>query len=139
MVDEARHRLRGRTGRGTLEHCGVMGRVDIVTGTLGKALGGALGGFTAARREIVSQRGSARGPPTRTACRWQVGGDRGVRPARGEHRAADRLDRNTRWFREAMTAAGDITPGIHPIVPIMLYDERLATTARGGCSTKGST
>jgi len=120
----------GPTGRGTPEHCGVQGRVDIVTSTLGKALGGASGGFTAARREIVAllrQRSrpylfSNTLPPALVcaslACLAML-----------EHSSVrrDLLAANTRWFREAMTAAGfAIRPGAHPIVPIMLGDARLA-------------
>ena len=120
----------GPTGRGTPEHCGVAGRVDIITSTLGKALGGASGGFTAARREIVSllrQRSrpylfSNTLPPALVsaslACLDLL--SRSV-----SHR--DRLAANTRWFRRAMTEAGfQIRPGEHPIVPIMLGDARLA-------------
>ncbi|HEU5323748.1 MAG TPA: glycine C-acetyltransferase [Methylomirabilota bacterium] len=120
----------GPTGRGTPEHCGVAGRVDIVTSTLGKALGGASGGFTAARREIVDllrQRSrpylfSNTLPPALVyaslAC-LELLSETTVR--------RDRLEANTRWFREAMAAAGfAIRPGAHPIVPIMLGDARLA-------------
>ena len=120
----------GATGRGTSELCGVMGRVDIITGTLGKALGGALGGFTAARREIVAllrQRSrpylfSNSLPPA------VVGAGIAALDLLGRSgELRERLVRNTRQFRAAMTEAGfDIQPGDHPIVPIMLYDERLA-------------
>jgi glycine C-acetyltransferase len=120
----------GPTGRGTPEHCGVQGRVDIVTSTLGKALGGASGGFTAARAQVVAllrQRSrpylfSNTLPPALVcaslAC-LELLGRSSVR--------RDLLAANTRWFREAMTAAGfAIRPGEHPIVPIMLGDARLA-------------
>jgi glycine C-acetyltransferase len=120
----------GPTGRGTPEHCGVAGRVDIITSTLGKALGGASGGFTAARREIVSllrQRSrpylfSNTLPPALVsaslACLELL--SRSAAPR-------DRLAANTRWFRRAMTEAGfQIRPGEHPIVPILLGDARLA-------------
>ena len=120
----------GATGRGSTEHCGVMGRVDIITGTLGKALGGALGGFTTGRREIIAllrQRSrpylfSNTLPPAVVGAGIAVfdllSSTTGLR---------DRLMENTQRFRAAMTAAGfDIKPGEHPIVPIMLYDERLA-------------
>ena len=120
----------GPTGRGTPEHCDVAGRVDIITSTLGKALGGASGGFTAARREIVSllrQRSrpylfSNTLPPALVsaslACLDLL--SRSAAPR-------DRLAANTRWFRRAMTEAGfQIRPGEHPIVPIMLGDARLA-------------
>jgi glycine C-acetyltransferase len=120
----------GRTGRGTSEHCGVQGRVDIVTGTLGKALGGALGGFTSGRAEIIAllrQRSrpylfSNSLPPA------VVGASIAVLDLLSSTTALrDRLEANTRRFRDAMVAAGfDIQPGWHPIVPIMLYDERMA-------------
>ena len=131
MVDDSHATgVLGPTGRGTPEHCGVRDRVDIVTSTLGKALGGASGGFTAARREIVAllrQRSrpylfSNTLPPALVAaslaCLTML--DRSsVR--------RDRLAANTRWFREAMAAAGfAIRPGVHPIVPIMLGEARLA-------------
>jgi glycine C-acetyltransferase len=120
----------GSTGRGTPEHCGVAGRIDIITSTLGKALGGASGGFTASRREVVAllrQRSrpylfSNSLPPTLVcaalACLEMLS-------ETTAHR--DRLAGNTRWFRRAMTEAGfKIRAGEHPIVPIMLGDARLA-------------
>jgi glycine C-acetyltransferase len=120
----------GPTGRGTPEHCGVAARVDIITSTLGKALGGASGGFTTGRREIVEllrQRSrpylfSNTLPPALVcaglACLELLSGSTDLR---------DRLAANTRWFREAMTSAGfTIRPSEHPIVPIMLGDARLA-------------
>jgi glycine C-acetyltransferase len=131
MVDDSHATgVLGATGRGTPEHCGVAGRVDIVTSTLGKALGGASGGFTAARREIVAllrQRSrpylfSNTLPPALVsaslACLQML--------VRSSARR-DRLAANTRWFRDAMTAAGfALRPGVHPIVPIMLGDAPLA-------------
>jgi len=120
----------GETGRGTAELAGVMGRVDIITGTFGKALGGALGGFTAASNEIVAvlrQRSrpylfSNALPPA------VVGASLAALDLIGRTgELRERLMRNARSFRGAMTRAGfDIMPGDHPIVPIMLYDERLA-------------
>jgi glycine C-acetyltransferase len=120
----------GRTGRGTHEHCGVMGRVHIITSTLGKALGGASGGFTCASRTIVDfLRNKSRpylfsnsvAPPIVAASLAVF--DR--LSATTELR--DKLEANTAWFRERMTAAGfDIKPGVHPIVPIMLGDAKLA-------------
>jgi glycine C-acetyltransferase len=120
----------GPTGRGTPEHCGVAGRVDIITSTLGKALGGASGGFTASRAEITAllrQRSrpylfSNTLPPAMVcaglACLTLL--------AQSTERC-DRLAANTRWFRQAMTEAGfGLRPGEHPIVPIMLGDARLA-------------
>ena len=120
----------GATGRGSTEHCGVLGRVDIITGTLGKALGGALGGFTTGRREIVSLLRQRSRPYlfSNTLPPSVVGaGIAAIDMLAGSTELRDRLESNTRWFREAMTAAGfEIKPGVHPIVPIMLYDERLA-------------
>ncbi len=120
----------GRTGRGTPELHGVRGRVDIITGTLGKALGGALGGFTSGRREVIEmlrQRSrpylfSNALPPA------VLGGSLAVLDLLSETtELRDRLEANTLRFRERMTSAGfEIKPGTHPIVPIMLYEERLA-------------
>jgi glycine C-acetyltransferase len=120
----------GPTGRGTPEYCGVAGRVDIITSTLGKALGGASGGFTASRREVVAllrQRSrpylfSNSLPPalvsSALACLETLSETTALR---------ERLAENTRWFRRAMTEAGfSIRAGEHPIVPIMLGDARLA-------------
>jgi glycine C-acetyltransferase len=120
----------GPTGRGTPEYCGVAGRVDIVTSTLGKALGGASGGFTAAPRGIVALLRQRSRPylfsntlaPSivcaSLACLEMLDESTTLR---------DRLEANTRWFRQAMTEAGfDIRPGVHPIVPIMLGDARRA-------------
>jgi glycine C-acetyltransferase len=120
----------GPTGRGTPEQCGVAGRVDIITSTLGKALGGASGGFTAARREIVSLLRQRSRPylfsntlPPALVCASLACLELLSRTS--AHR--DRLAANTRRFRRAMTEAGfQIRPGEHPIVPIMLGDARLA-------------
>ena len=131
MIDEC-HSMGfvGRTGRGTPELHGVQGRVDIITGTLGKALGGALGGFTSGRREIVEmlrQRSrpylfSNALPPAVVGASIAVFD---LLSASTELR--DRLEANTLRFREGMAKAGfELKPGTHPIVPIMLYDERLA-------------
>jgi glycine C-acetyltransferase len=131
MVDDAHGTgFLGPTGRGSTEHCGVMGRVDIVTGTLGKALGGALGGFTAARQEIVDllrQRSrpylfSNSLPPSVVGASIAV-----FDLLEGSTALRDRLESNTTFFRAGLASAGfEIKPGVHPIVPIMLYDERLA-------------
>ena len=131
MTDEC-HSLGfvGRTGRGTPELHGVRGRIDIMTGTLGKALGGALGGFTAGRREIIAmlrQRSrpylfSNSLPPSVVGASLAV-----FELLSSTTELRDRLEVNTRRFRAGMTAAGfEIRPGDHPIVPIILYDERLA-------------
>jgi glycine C-acetyltransferase len=120
----------GGTGRGTPEHCGVGGRVDIVTSTLGKALGGATGGFTASRAEVVDllrQRSrpylfSNSVPPVVVAAALQA-----VELLTRSTELRDRLESSTRYFRDGMTRAGfAIRPGVHPIVPILLGDARLA-------------
>jgi glycine C-acetyltransferase len=120
----------GKTGRGTHEHCGVMGRVDVITTTLGKALGGAAGGVTAAKKEIVDLlRNRSRPylfsnsvPPPIVAAGIAVF-DR----LSGTTELRDRLEANTKWFRAAMTASGfKIQPGVTPIVPVMLGDAKLA-------------
>ncbi len=120
----------GKSGRGTPEHCGVMGRVDVITTTLGKALGGACGGATAARREIVELlRNRSRPylfsnsvPPPIVAAGIAVF-DR----LSGTTELRDRLERNTAWFRKAMAESGfKIQAGVTPIVPVMLGDAKLA-------------
>lgn len=120
----------GPTGRGVHEYRGVVGRVDIITGTLGKALGGASGGFTAARREIVELLRQRSRPYlfSNTLAPAIAGASLKVLDLlthSGELR--EKLTANTAYFRKEMTAAGfDIRPGVHPIVPIMLYDAVLA-------------
>ena len=121
----------GKTGRGSIEHCGVMGRVDVITSTLGKALGGSQGGFTSGRQEIIDLLRQRSRPYlfSNTVAPPIVGAALKVfemLTASTERR--DRLEANTLRFRAAMTAAGfKIRPGIHPICPIMLGDARLAT------------
>ncbi len=116
----------GATGRGTHEHRGVFGKIDIITGTLGKALGGASGGFTAARREVVEMLRQRSRPYlfSNTVAPGIVGASIAVLDLLEASTALrDKLEVNTRWFRQAITAAGfDIKPGEHPIVPIMVYD-----------------
>lgn len=120
----------GKTGRGTHEYRNVMGRIDIITGTLGKALGGASGGFTSAKKEIVEILRQRSRPYlfSNTVAPSIVGGSIEVlRLLSGSTALRDKLEANTRWFRQAMTAAGfDIIPGEHPITPVMLYDAPLA-------------
>ncbi|HLP95567.1 MAG TPA: glycine C-acetyltransferase [Saprospiraceae bacterium] len=120
----------GKTGRGTHEYRGVMDRIDIVTGTLGKALGGASGGFTSAKKEIVEILRQRSRPYlfSNTVAPSIVGASIKVLDLLSASTALrDKLERNTQYFRQAMTAAGfDIIPGEHPIVPIMLYDAPLA-------------
>ena len=120
----------GKTGRGVHEYRDVMGRVDIITGTLGKALGGASGGFTSARKEIVEMLRQRSRPYlfSNTLAPSIVGASIAVLDLLSQTtELRDKLEHNTRYFREKMTEAGfDIKPGEHPIVPIMLYDATLA-------------
>lgn len=120
----------GKTGRGTHEYRGVLDRIDIITGTFGKALGGASGGFTAARREIVEILRQRSRPYlfSNTLAPSIAGASIAVVDMLTETTALrDKLETNTEYFRKAMTDAGfDIIPGVHPIVPIMLYDAVLA-------------
>jgi glycine C-acetyltransferase len=131
MIDECHASgFMGKTGRGTHEHCGVMGRIDIITGTLGKALGGAMGGFTSGRREIIEMLRQRSRPYlfSNSLAPSIVGASIAVFDMLTETTALrDKLWDNTAYFRKKITEAGfDIKPGIHPIVPIMLYDTRLA-------------
>ena len=120
----------GKTGRGTHEYRNVMGRIDIITGTLGKALGGAMGGFTSGRKEIVEMLRQRSRPYlfSNSLAPAIVGASIAVIDMLSETTALrDKLWENTKYFREKMTAAGfDIKPGEHPIVPIMLYEAKLA-------------
>ena len=120
----------GKTGRGEPEYRGVMGRVDIITGTLGKALGGASGGFTSGRAEIIEMLRQRSRPYlfSNTLAPSITGASIEVFNMLAETTALrDKLEKNTKYFREAMTKAGfDIKPGEHPIVPIMLYEAPLA-------------
>jgi len=131
MIDECHASgFLGKTGRGTHEDRNVMDRVDIITGTYGKALGGASGGFTAARKEIVEMLRQRSRPYlfSNTLAPSIVGGSIKVLEMLSSTTALrDKLESNTQYFRHTMTAAGfDIIPGEHPIVPIMLYDAPLA-------------
>ena len=131
MVDDS-HAVgfMGRTGRGTHEHCDVMGRVDILTGTLGKALGGASGGYTSGRREIVELLRQRSRPYlfSNTLAPSIAGASLKVLELLSASTALrDRLEENTRFFREAIAKVGyTILPGTHPIVPIMLGEAALA-------------
>jgi glycine C-acetyltransferase len=131
MVDDSHATgFMGKTGRGTHEHRGVMGRIDIITSTLGKALGGASGGFTSARREIVELLRNRSRPYlfSNTLAPPIVAGSLAVLSLLASStELRDRLESNTMRFRAAMTQAGfQIRPGVHPIVPIMLGDAKLA-------------
>jgi glycine C-acetyltransferase len=122
----------GKTGRGTIEHCGVMNRVDLVTTTFGKALGGAMGGCVSGKKEMIEYLRQKSRPylfsnslsPVVTATTCAV-----LELLSQTTELRDQLENNTAYFREKMTAHGfDIRPGVHPIVPIMLYQEKLAHT-----------
>ncbi len=131
MVDECHASgFMGKTGRGTHEHCGVLGKIDIITGTLGKALGGASGGFTSGNKEVIDLLRQRSRPYlfSNTLMPAIVGASIAVLDMLNETTALrDKLEVNTKYFREKMTAAGfDIKPGVHPIVPVMLYDAVLA-------------
>ncbi len=132
MIDECHATgFFGASGRGTPEYRGVEGRVDIITSTLGKALGGASGGFTTGRQEVVDllrQRSRPYLFSNTVAPAIVCASLECLKMLSATSELRDQLDANTRWFREAMTGAGfDITPGEHPIVPIMLGDARLAS------------
>ncbi|MFO1439387.1 MAG: glycine C-acetyltransferase [Verrucomicrobiaceae bacterium] len=132
MVDDS-HAVgfMGKTGRGTHEHCDVMGRIDILTGTLGKALGGASGGYTSGRKEIIELLRQRSRPYlfSNTLCPSIAGASlEALRLLKTSTQLRDTLEANTRWFRAAMTDAGfHIVPGEHPIVPVMLGDAALAS------------
>ena len=131
MVDDAHAAgFIGKTGRGTPEHCGVQGRIDVITGTLGKALGGASGGYASGRKEIVAllrQRSrpylfsNSVAPPIVAASL------KTLELLSGSTELRDKLEENTKYFRAALTERGlTIKPGTHPIVPIMLGDAALS-------------
>ena len=127
MIDECHSSgFLGKTGRGTHEYKGVMGRIDIITGTLGKALGGASGGFTSGKKEIIEMLRQRSRPYlfSNTLAPSIVGASIAVLNMLSETTdLRDKLEFNTKYFRTKMTEAGfDIKPGDHPIVPIMLYD-----------------
>jgi len=131
MIDECHSSgFLGKTGRGTHEYRGVMGRIDIITGTLGKALGGASGGFTSGRKEIIEMLRQRSRPYlfSNTVAPSIVGASIAVLDMLTETtELRDKLEYNTKYFRSKMTEAGfDIKPGDHPIVPVMLYDAVLA-------------
>ncbi|MEI9947045.1 MAG: glycine C-acetyltransferase [Chitinophagaceae bacterium] len=131
MIDECHSSgFLGKTGRGTHEYRGVMGKIDIITGTLGKALGGASGGFTSGKKSVIEMLRQKSRPYlfSNTLAPSIVGASIAVLDMLTETtELRDKLEYNTKYFRDKMTAAGfDIKPGDHPIVPIMLYDAVLA-------------
>jgi glycine C-acetyltransferase len=131
MVDECHATgFIGKSGRGTIEHCNVIGKMDIITGTLGKALGGASGGFTSGRKEIIEILRQRSRPylfsntlmPSIVAASIKV-----LDILSNSTELRDRLENNTNLFRKLMNEAGfDILQGVHPITPVMLYDAKLA-------------
>ena len=131
MVDDSHATgFLGKTGRGSIDHCGVMDRIDVVTSTLGKALGGASGGFTSGKKEIIELLRQRSRPylfsntvaPAIVTAALKV-----LEMLSATTELRDRLEENTMYFREQMTEAGfKIRPGTHPIAPIMLYDAKLA-------------
>ena len=131
MIDECHSSgFLGKTGRGTHEYRGVMGRIDIITGTLGKALGGASGGFTSGKKEVIELLRQRSRPYlfSNTVAPSIVGASIAVLDMLTETtELRDQLESNTKYFRSKMTEAGfDIKPGDHPIVPIMLYEATVA-------------
>ena len=120
----------GKTGRGTHEYCNVMGRVDIITGTLGKALGGAMGGFTSAKKEIIEVLRQRSRPYlfSNSLAPSIVGSAIEVLDVISQStELRDNLEKNTKYFRSKMVEAGfDIKQGVHPIVPVMLYDAKIS-------------
>ena len=122
----------GKTGRGVPEHCGVMDRVDIITGTLGKALGGAMGGYTTGKREIIEMLRQRSRPYlfSNSLAPAIVGASLKVFEILSKNTSLrDKLEQNTLYFKDKIVAAGfDIKPGDSPIVPIMLYDAALSQT-----------
>lgn len=133
MVDDS-HAVgfMGENGRGTHEYCGVMGRIDIITGTLGKALGGASGGYTSARKEIVSWLRQRSRPYlfSNTLCPAIAGASvKAIEMLEANHHLVKKVHENSRYFREKMTKLGfTLVPGNHPIIPVMLGDAKLAST-----------
>ncbi len=120
----------GKHGRGTPEFCGVEGRIDIMTGTLGKGLGGASGGYTSAKANVINLLRNRSRPylfsnslvPVITATTIKV-----IEKVKTAYSLREQLERNKKQFREGLSAAGfDLVPGEHPIIPVMLYDEKLA-------------
>jgi glycine C-acetyltransferase len=131
MIDESHSSgFMGKTGRGVHEACGVMGRIDIITGTLGKALGGASGGFTSGKKEVIEMLRQRSRPYlfSNTVAPSVVGASIAVLDMLSETtELRDKLEANALYFRSKMTEAGfDIKPGTHPISPLMLYDAVLA-------------
>jgi glycine C-acetyltransferase len=131
MIDECHSSgFMGKTGRGVHEHCGVMGKIDIITGTLGKALGGASGGFTSGRKEIIDMLRQRSRPYlfSNTLAPSIVGASIAVLDMITETtELRDKLWDNAKYFRTKIVEAGfDVKPGEHAIIPVMLYDAKLS-------------
>jgi glycine C-acetyltransferase len=131
MVDDSHASgFMGATGRGTHEHCGVMGRIDIITGTLGKALGGAMGGFTSGRKEVIETLRQKSRPYlfSNTLAPMIAGASLSVLERISKStELRDRLHENTAFFRKEIERIGfTIKPGTHPVVPVMLFDAPVA-------------
>lgn len=131
----------GKTGRGTHEYCGCIGRVDVLTGTLGKAIGGASGGYTSGPREIIELLRQRSRPYlfSNTVCPSIVGGTmKAMDLMTSSTQLRDRLEENTRYFRQEISKIGlHVLPGVHPICPIMLGDAALATRFASRMLEKG--
>ena len=131
----------GKTGRGTHEHCNCIDRVDITTGTLGKALGGASGGYTSGKKEIIEllrQRSRPYLFSNTVAPPVVAGGIAALKLLTDSTELRDKVEANGKYFREGMQAIGyDLLPGNHPIIPIMLYDARKASELAERMLTKG--
>ncbi|MEG1964732.1 MAG: aminotransferase class I/II-fold pyridoxal phosphate-dependent enzyme, partial [Oscillospiraceae bacterium] len=131
----------GAHGRGTAEHCGVIGRVDITTGTFGKALGGAAGGFTSGHKEIIEllrQRSRPYLFSNSMAPSVVAGSIKTLELLKSSTALRDTLEENTKYYRDLLKAEGfDIIDGTHPIVPIMLYDEKTAAEMSDRMLEKG--
>ncbi len=131
----------GKTGRGSIEYCGVTGRVDIITGTLGKALGGASGGYTSGRKEIIDLLRQRSRPYLFSNTLAPAIGSASLEVfamLNEDTSLRDHLENTTAYYRKQLVEAGfDIIPGVHPIVPIMLYDEKIAVEMAKRMKEKG--
>jgi glycine C-acetyltransferase len=142
MVDDS-HAVgfMGKRGKGTPEHCGVLGRIDVITGTLGKALGGASGGYTSGRKEIIDllrQRSRPYLFSNTVAPSIVSGSIKVLEMLSSTTHLRDKLEENTKYFREQITKAGlNIKEGIHPIVPIMIGDAALSQKMAARLLEKG--
>ena len=142
MIDDCHSAgFMGKTGRGTHEHCGVMGRVDIITGTLGKALGGAMGGYTSGKKEVIELLRQRSRPYlfSNSLAPSIVGASlAAIEMLQNSTELRDKLQENTRFFREELSKIGlEILPGTHPIVPVMFGDAVVASKMAESLLRKG--